>query len=108
MHHNNWLHIISGFLLLAICLYAILNKFIFNKDSIEKLASKADLNMIVKGMTCNHCKETVTEAIYGCDGIRKIKINLESGETFIFGDNIKKQQIFTAINDVGFSIGENS
>ena len=58
-------------------------------------------------MTCNHCKETVLDAINMCDGIDDIKINLESGQTFINGNRLDKKQIFKSINDVGFSIGEN-
>ena len=105
MNHNNWLHILSGVILLAICLYAILDKFFIN-NVIEEKDNKADAAFIVKGMTCNHCKETVAEAIKTCDGIKDITINLESGQTFIYGKNINKQQIITSINNVGFSIGE--
>jgi len=105
MNHNNWLNILSGLLLLAVCIYAISNKF-FIKDVIENLENKADLSFIVKGMTCNHCKETVTEAINTCDGIQDVTINLESGQTFIFGNNLNKQHIITSINNVGYSIGE--
>ena len=105
MNHNHWLNILSGLLLLAVCIYAISSKF-FIKDVIENLKIKADLSFIVKGMTCNHCKETVTEAINTCDGIQDVTINLESGQTFINGNNLNKQHIITSINNVGYSIGE--
>ena len=105
MNHNDWLHILSGLLLLAVCLYAILKKY-FNNDVVAEIDNKADVALIVKGMTCNHCKETVTEAINACDGIQDVSINLESGETFIYGNNLNKQHIITSINNVGFSIGE--
>jgi len=105
MNHNHWLNILSGLLLLAVCIYAISSKF-FIKDVIENLKIKADLSFIVKGMTCNHCKETVTEAINTCDGITDIRIDLESGQTYIYGNDLNKQQIITSINNVGYSIGE--
>jgi len=105
MNQNNWLHILSGLLLLVVCLYAILNKF-FIHDVVDEIDNKADVAFIVKGMTCNHCKETVTEAIKACDGIQDVTINLESGETFIYGNNLNKQHIITSINNVGYSIGE--
>jgi len=105
MNHNNWLHILLGLLLLAVCLYAILNKLLIN-DVVDEIDNKADIAFIVKGMTCNHCKETVTEAIKTCDGIQDVTINLESGETFIYGNNLNKQHIITSINNVGFSIGD--
>ena len=107
MNHNHWLNILSGLLLLAVCIYAISNKY-FIKDVIENLENKADVSFIVKGMTCNHCKETVTEAINTCDGITDIRINLESGETYIYGNNLNKQQIITSINNVGYSMGNNT
>jgi hypothetical protein len=107
MHHDSWIHLMSGLLLLVICLYAILKK---NNvyDGLEELSKKPDLHFIVKGMTCNHCKETVLDAINTCDGIKDVKINLESGQTYIFGSGIDKKRIFKSINSVGFSIGENS
>jgi uncharacterized membrane protein YraQ (UPF0718 family)/copper chaperone CopZ len=105
MNHNHWLNILSGLLLLAVCIYAISSKY-FIKDVIENLKNKADLSFIVKGMTCNHCQETVTEAINTCDGIQDVTINLESGQTFIYGNNLNKQHIITSINNVGYSIGE--
>ena len=104
MNHNHWLNILSGLLLLAVCLYSILNKFFIN-DVVDEIDNKADVAFIVKGMTCNHCKETVTEAINTCDGIQDVTINLESGQTFIYGNNLNKQHIITSINNVGYSIG---
>ena len=106
MHHGSWIHFMTGFLLLVICLYAILSKLNVS-DDLDDSISKSDLYFIVKGMTCNHCKETVMDAIKTCDGIKDVKINLESGQTFIYGNALDKKQIFTSINNVGFSIGEN-
>ena len=107
MHHGSWIHFMTGFFLLVICLYAILSKLNVS-DNLDDSISKSDLYFIVKGMTCNHCKETVMDAINACDGIKDVKINLESGQTFIYGNALDKKQIFTSINNVGFSIGENS
>ena len=105
MNHNNWLNILTGLILLAVCLYAVLNKFFIN-DVVDEIDNKADLAFIVKGMTCNNCKQTVDEAINACEGIRDVTINLESGQTFIYGNNLNKKHIITSINNVGFSIGE--
>ena len=105
--HFDFISIISAIALILICAYAIINNS-FNKTTSENAdaSNSADLSFIVKGMTCNHCKETVTEAIRTCDGIQDVTINLESGETFIYGNKLDKEQIITSINNVGFSIGE--
>jgi len=105
--HFDLISIVSAIALILICSYAIINNS-FNKTTSENAdaSNSADLSFIVKGMTCNHCKETVTEAINTCDGIQDFTINLESGQTFIYGNNLNKQKIITSINNVGFSIGE--
>ena len=105
--HFDLISIVSAIALILICAYAIINNS-FNKTTSENAdaSNSADLSFIVKGMTCNHCKETVTEAINTCDGIQDFTINLESGQTFIYGNNLNKQKIITSINNVGYSIGE--
>ena len=107
MHHDNLLNLLCSILLFLICLYAIIKKYIPNKNT-EQLIETADLTLLVKGMTCNHCKETVTDAINICNGVEDIKINLDSGETLIYGKNLNDKEIITSINDVGFSIGKNT
>ena len=60
-------------------------------------------------MTCNHCRETVHEAISSCiDENSKIEINLESGHTFIYGKNLDENKIISSINNAGFSVGKNT
>jgi len=105
--HFDLISIVSAIALIIICVIAIINNSL-NKTTSENAdaSNSADLSFIVKGMTCNHCKETVTEAIRTCDGIQDVTINLESGETLIYGNHLNKQQIITSINNVGFSIGE--
>ena len=34
----------------------------------------------IKGMTCRHCVMAVTKALSGMDGIRDVRVNLETGE----------------------------
>jgi len=75
-----------------------------SKNNSSNLNQTVDLSIIVKGMTCNHCKETATEAINSCHGVEDVSINLESGKTLINGKNLDKKEIITSINSVGFSV----
>ena len=79
-----------------------------NKTKSDKSTKSqiADLSLIVKGMTCNHCKETVMDAIENCDGVEKVKIDLKSGQTLINGTIINEQKIIESINSVGFSVSK--
>ena len=75
-----------------------------SKNDISNLNQSVDLSIIIKGMTCNHCKETATEAINSCHGVEDVSIDLESGQALISGKNLDEKEIITSINSVGFSI----
>ena len=51
MNHNDWLHILSGLLLLTVCLYAILNKYFINgvieADSFHEVHKDFAENIVV-------------------------------------------------------------
>ena len=75
-----------------------------SKNDISNLNQSVDLSIIIKGMTCNHCTETATEAINSCHGVEDVSIDLESGQALISGKNLDEKEIITSINSVGFSI----
>ena len=55
-----------------------------SKNDISNLNQSVDLSIIIKGMTCNHCTETATEAINSCHGVEDVSIDLESGRFFLY------------------------
>jgi copper chaperone CopZ len=101
-----WFSDISVILMILIILYATINHLSPKSKKIASDTKTADLSLIVKGMTCNHCKETATEAIQSCDGVEKISINLETGNTLIYGKSINETQVIESINSVGFSVSK--
>ena len=98
---------ISIYTMLIITGYALFNQ-LTNKTIKQKTATdqKADLSIMIKGMTCNHCKETAMEAIQTCHGVEKVTIDLESGQAIINGKPIDEQEIIESINSVGFSVSK--
>ena len=108
-HFPQWIVFASTILLLAVSINALLPNFLQVKNKNIKNESSADLSLLVKGMTCNHCKETVHEAISSCiDDDDEIDIDLESGQTFIYGKNLDENKIILSINNSGFSVGKNT
>ena len=59
----------------------------------------------VEGMSCEHCVRAVTQAIDGCAGTKKIKVDLQSGTaSFDFNpDKTSLVKIKTAIEEAGFT-----
>jgi len=109
-HSHNWFwgffSDISLILMILITLYSMSNQFSKTSKQTTSNNQTADLSLIVKGMTCNHCKETATEAIDSCDGVDKIIIDLETGKTLVYGNSINEKQIIESINSVGFSVSK--
>ena len=104
MNHLDLISILSSLALFVLCAIAISD--LFKKSDISNLVSNGDLSLVVKGMTCNHCKETVHEAIINCEGVEKTNIDLASGNVEIYGKDINSKKIIDAITNVGFSIGK--
>ena len=105
-HHLDLITILSSIALFMLCVIAICGMFKNKTAPISNLDSNGDISLIVKGMTCNHCKETVHEAIIGCQNVDKTNINLSSGNVEIYGKHINSTEIIEAITKVGFSIGK--
>ena len=65
----------------------------------------SDLEIEVKGMTCEHCADSITRAIKHIDGILKLDINVESGIIKINAEtpHLLYPLIEKVINDSGFT-----
>ena len=98
-HHMGLLNYISSIFILLILLNAILKPF--NK---KIKGSDMDTKINVEGMTCNHCKESVTKAILIFENVEGVNIDLDSGDVFISGSDINVDEICNAIKNLGFKI----
>jgi copper chaperone len=63
------------------------------------------LNIVVKGMNCNHCKSNVEAAIQKVTGVESVEIDLASGRTIVHG-NPSKDDVVKAVEALGFSVVE--
>jgi copper chaperone len=55
----------------------------------------------VTGMSCGHCKASITEAVRTLDERAQVHINLETGEVTV-DSALTSQQIVDAITELGF------
>ena len=59
----------------------------------------------VKGMRCQHCVKSVTQALEALDGVGNVKVDLASGVvTYETGKPVDKATVGKAITDVGFEV----
>ncbi|MCX7950151.1 MAG: cation transporter, partial [Treponemataceae bacterium] len=61
--------------------------------------------MKVKGMSCEHCVRSVTQALERLDGLRNVQVDLEKG--VVRFENIKgvgNDQVIEAITEAGYEV----
>lgn len=62
------------------------------------------ISLKVKGMTCQHCSESVRRAVESVEGASKVNINLNEGLVNFSADNSKLELIKKAIDDKGYEV----
>lgn len=100
-----WLQIVSSVLLLIILANSLLRLYFptmfMGNEIVER--NEADLVVSVGGMTCNHCVNSVSNAISEVTNVEDVDVDLGSGETKINGNNINIDEVVEAIISSGYS-----
>jgi copper chaperone CopZ len=59
----------------------------------------------VAGMTCGHCKDTLTKAIGGVAGVSRVEVDIASGQvTVISSGDLDDKVITDVVRDAGYEI----
>ena len=85
----------------------LVNAFVlrYRKQDSCELPSDKNWVMMVKGMTCNHCKNNVEKAIMKVDGVEQVDINLADGRTVVTG-SFDQEAIKKSVEAIGFEVVE--
>ena len=105
-HGQNYFSTILAisFILLMINAYFNKGRTINMTNSSENTKFNDKLSLIVKGMTCSHCKQSVENGLGNIPEVENTIVNLETGQVIIQGDKLDKDMITTTIENLGFSI----
>lgn len=61
--------------------------------------------LIVEGMTCNHCRMSVIQALQGLPGVREVEVDLQTRRVTLEHDaQVTDAALRQAIEDIGFSV----
>lgn len=59
----------------------------------------------VQGMSCNHCKSSVTKAVASVPGVADVNVDLEKGTaSWTEKSPVDIEKVKTAIRDMGFRV----
>ena len=105
-HGQNYFSTILAisFILLMINAYFNKSRTINMTNFSENTKFNDKLSLIVKGMTCSHCKQSVENGLGNIPEVENTIVNLETGQVIIQGDKLNKDTITTTIENLGFSI----
>jgi len=61
----------------------------------------------VKGMSCQHCVNSVAKALQQVDGIRNVEVSLDQGEARYEEDKtVDREAVRKAVQDAGYDVGD--
>ncbi len=107
-----WLMIGSAILLGGLILYALYRKYLSKyftppepEQQLQITTDMKNLEVIVKGMTCNHCKATVENNVAAMEGIEYAEANLARENLVIRGENIDLEKLKEKIESLGYTYG---
>jgi uncharacterized membrane protein YraQ (UPF0718 family)/copper chaperone CopZ len=105
-----WLQIGASILLGMLILHALYKRYVSEyfkskKPEIKPLTkiSMENLEIIVKGMTCMHCKATVENNVSAMEGIESAEANLSTERVKINGAHINLEKVREKIESLGYS-----
>lgn len=60
----------------------------------------------IGGMSCDHCKKAVTEALQGVAGVKRVEVNLEGGEATVWYDpaEASEEAMKEAVEEAGYEV----
>lgn len=66
----------------------------------------AQTQLNVKGMSCDHCKMAVTNALQELDGVNSVEVSVEKGKADVEYDNAKAtlDQMKEAVEEQGYDV----
>ena len=104
----DWLRWGSSIALVLLIINGYLQKYISGKNKLKSTDPEIAVNkklVIVNGMSCNHCKNSVEKHIGAMKNITLAEVNLEQKLLQLEGNNIDLQIIKKELESLGFEFG---
>tara|TARA_Y100001936_G_scaffold107881_1_gene105959 strand:- start:204 stop:710 length:507 start_codon:yes stop_codon:yes gene_type:complete len=108
-HHTNVTGTLLGFVFIIILINAYIwrlkeNEYVNHSNDIIMNESFSQKQIIVDGMTCGHCKESVENVLNAFDSVKRASVDLISGKVLIEGVDIEIDKIKEKIVSRGFTV----
>lgn len=58
----------------------------------------------VEGMTCDHCRLSVTEEVSEVAGVEAVDVDLATGRVVVRGEGVDDAAVRAAVDEAGYSV----
>jgi copper chaperone CopZ len=58
----------------------------------------------VTGMTCGHCAQAVTAEVEAIEGVRAVRVDVETGRVTVEGEGYTDAQVAAAVDEAGYAL----
>ncbi len=107
-----WLKVSSGIILVILFANVYIQKYLRNRkaktasfagnEKLKTTHTMKELKIIVKGMTCSHCKMSVENSIKQLAGIVNVSADVEKGEVTLDAESIDLDKVKSAVESTGY------
>ncbi|UCH13079.1 MAG: permease [Bacteroidales bacterium] len=107
-----WLKVSSGIIMVILFANVYIQRYLRKRKEkaapsdeskkTKKTQTMKEFKIIVKGMTCGHCKMNIERSIKQLAGIEKVSADVEKGEVTINADNIDLEKVKSAVESTGY------
>ena len=107
--HGSGIDTLLGFVFIIILINAYVSRFKENEhvtfsNDVRADESFSHKQIVVDGMTCGHCKESVESVLNAFSSVKKASVDLISGKVLIEGVDIEIDEIKEKIISRGFTV----
>ena len=60
------------------------------------------MTYVVPGMTCGHCRASVTEELEAVDGVERVEVDLKTKRVVVMGEGLHDGVLREAIEEAGY------
>jgi len=104
----SYFNVVCSGLLLLLLINALIRRFRCGGDCCHYRAGEASCDegetvMIVRGMTCNHCRSNVERALSSVAGVEHVEVDLPTGRAVVHG-HADLDAMRRAVEELGFSV----
>lgn len=66
--------------------------------------TQATTELIVRGMTCEHCVRAIHEEVSGVAGVASVAVDLVTGRLVVTGEGVEEGAVRAAVDEAGYEV----